>query len=73
MAQWLKNEQRKYLILCAPGRIRTADHLVRSQVLYPAELRAQMISVAFPIENRLKVVHRNQLGNLKDLIMLIGM
>jgi hypothetical protein len=25
----------------APGRIRTADHLVRSQVLYPAELRAQ--------------------------------
>jgi hypothetical protein len=27
--------------LSAPGRIRTADHLVRSQVLYPAELRAQ--------------------------------
>ena len=25
----------------APGRIRTADHLVRSQVLYPAELRAR--------------------------------
>ena len=24
----------------APGRIRTSDHLVRSQVLYPAELRA---------------------------------
>ncbi len=24
----------------APGRIRTADHLVRSQVLYPTELRA---------------------------------
>src|SRR5208282_1694365 len=31
----------KLLITCAPGRIRTADHLVRSQVLYPAELRAQ--------------------------------
>ncbi len=31
----------KLLIKCAPGRIRTADHLVRSQVLYPAELRAQ--------------------------------
>ncbi len=25
----------------APGEIRTPDHLVRSQVLYPAELRAQ--------------------------------
>jgi hypothetical protein len=24
----------------APGRVRTSDHLVRSQVLYPAELRA---------------------------------
>ncbi len=24
----------------APGGIRTPDHLVRSQVLYPAELRA---------------------------------
>ena len=24
----------------APGEIRTPDHLVRSQVLYPAELRA---------------------------------
>ena len=26
--------------MCAPGRIRTSDPLVRSQVLYPAELRA---------------------------------
>src|SRR5690554_4860700 len=25
----------------APGRIRTSDHLIRSQVLYPAELRAR--------------------------------
>lgn len=25
----------------APGEIRTPDHLVRSQILYPAELRAQ--------------------------------
>ncbi len=25
----------------APGRIRTSDRLVRSQVLYPAELRAR--------------------------------
>ena len=28
----------------APGRIRTADPLVRSQVLYPAELRALNLS-----------------------------
>ncbi len=27
----------------APGEIRTPDHLVRSQVLYPAELRARVI------------------------------
>ena len=26
----------------APGEIRTPDHLVRSQVLYPAELQARM-------------------------------
>ena len=40
----------------APGRIRTADHLVRSQVLYPAELRAPARSLALP----------EQLGNLSD-------
>lgn len=28
------------LIIGAPGEIRTPDTLVRSQVLYPAELRA---------------------------------
>ena len=30
----------------APGEIRTPDHLVRSQVLYPAELRARAIAEA---------------------------
>jgi hypothetical protein len=30
----------KSLIFGAPGRIRTHDPLVRSQVLYPTELRA---------------------------------
>ena len=35
-----------FLSLSAPGRIRTADHLVRSQVLYPAELRAPARSLA---------------------------
>jgi hypothetical protein len=38
----------------APGRIRTADHLVRSQVLYPAELRAPARSLTL----------REQMGNL---------
>jgi hypothetical protein len=40
----------------APGTIRTCDRLVRSQVLYPAELRAQMAvregfepSIEFPL------------------------
>jgi hypothetical protein len=32
-------------VIGAPGEIRTPDHLVRSQVLYPAELRAQTVSV----------------------------
>jgi len=31
----------------APGRIRTSDRLVRSQVLYPAELRAHKFSYEF--------------------------
>jgi hypothetical protein len=31
---------RKCKLNGAPGRVRTSDHLVRSQVLYPAELRA---------------------------------
>jgi hypothetical protein len=30
----------------APGEIRTPDHLVRSQVLYPTELRARSIITA---------------------------
>ena len=43
MAQWLKSEQRKSLINGAPGEIRTPDLLVRSQALYPTELRAQRV------------------------------
>ena len=34
------SDERKSLKNGAPGEIRTPDHLVRSQVLYPAELRA---------------------------------
>ena len=36
-----KSPLARALIFGAPGEIRTPDHLVRSQVLYPAELRAQ--------------------------------
>ncbi len=31
----------------APGEIRTPDPLVRSQVLYPAELRAHCLSLLY--------------------------
>ncbi len=31
------------VVIGAPGRIRTSDRLVRSQVLYPAELRAHIL------------------------------
>ncbi len=40
MGHSLLKTQCKSLKNGAPGRIRTADHLVRSQVLYPTELRA---------------------------------
>ena len=33
----------------APGEIRTPDHLVRSQVLYPAELRARREARDYPL------------------------
>ena len=36
----------------APGEIRTPDPLVRSQVLYPAELRARYLRTANNIELR---------------------
>ncbi len=34
-----------HLDVGAPGGIRTPDHLVRSQVLYPAELQAHDVSI----------------------------
>jgi hypothetical protein len=39
--RWSKSEQRKCLNIGAPGEIRTPGLLVRSQALYPTELRAQ--------------------------------
>ena len=38
-----KSPLARALTFGAPGEIRTPDHLVRSQVLYPAELRAQKL------------------------------
>ena len=40
---------RKSLKIGAPGRIRTSDRLVRSQVLYPAELRARREARDYPL------------------------
>ena len=37
---------RRFWLYGAPGTIRTCDRLVRSQVLYPAELRAQKAIIA---------------------------
>jgi hypothetical protein len=33
-----------YSLFIAPGEIRTPDHLVRSQILYPTELRARILN-----------------------------
>ena len=35
------------VLIGAPGEIRTPDHLVRSQILYPAELRALSLGELF--------------------------
>ncbi len=39
----LNREKERRIVSGAPGRIRTHDPLVRSQVLYPTELRARRI------------------------------
>jgi hypothetical protein len=56
-------------IECAPGRIRTADHLVRSQVLYPAELRAQArsLAAAAPFGNPIPFSNRSRLQEMRRL------
>src|SRR5258708_39212696 len=46
--KWIPSARLGPNIDSAPGRIRTADHLVRSQVLYPAELRAPACSLTLP-------------------------
>lgn len=40
------------MLIFAPGGSRTPDHLVRSQILYPAELRAQKIDATFVFYQR---------------------
>ena len=42
----------------APGRIRTSDRLVRSQVLYPAELRAHLHILRIDYINRITLLLR---------------
>lgn len=42
----------------APGGIRTPDHLVRSQVLYPAELQALHIMCWFTCDHTNDVSHQ---------------
>ena len=42
----------------APGRIRTSDLLVRSQTLYPAELRAHIARLQLSKNNRFSSFHQ---------------
>ncbi len=56
----------------APGRIRTSDPLIRSQVLYPAELRAQskhynIFLVFLKIENTVFLIPFKPCGSLKGI------
>ena len=46
-----------FLFSGAPGEIRTPDHLVRSQVLYPTELRA-LYSYIREIARAISIYHR---------------
>ena len=59
----------------APGQIRTADLLVRSQTLYPTELRAQMIlqySNAQAATSRLRFVNWRVVAVSRVLFVCIG-
>jgi hypothetical protein len=60
IAQWSKFEQRKCLIIGAPGEIRTPGLLVRSQALYPTELRAQRT-----IDNNISTIDQSKGRHLK--------
>ena len=44
----------------APGRIRTSDRLVRSQVLYPTELQARISDLRFEAVNYVESGPRSQ-------------
>ena len=49
-------------LIGAPGRIRTADQLVRSQLLYPTELRARCFG---SYTRKFGVINRNSIENPK--------
>lgn len=62
-----------FIISGAPGETRTPDHLVRSQVLYPTELRAHKgriidcnkgpsMNLYCMLTKHLSFTHRNRLG-----------
>ena len=52
----------------APGEIRTPDPLVRSQVLYPAELRAHNLKDLINKKNALSLLYVHSTLNLLRLI-----
>jgi hypothetical protein len=52
----------------AAGRIRTCDHLVRSQILYPAELQPHWITLCKMQTNHIQILKNTKLTSkyLKD-------
>ena len=46
----------------APGTIRTCDRLIRSQVLYPAELQARGMRILWITPTKVKAIARSFLG-----------
>ena len=47
-----------FLFIGAPGEIRTPDPLVRSQILYPTELRAQYAFKAVDFDRKIRFNQR---------------
>ena len=57
----------------APGEIRTPDHLVRSQVLYPAELRAHRLKLSVYLARRRRVRRGREAGGERGIRTLEGL
>ena len=55
-----------------PGRIRTSDHLVRSQVLYPAELRVPYEKELYSVKNLSQYFFVKKINFIKQIPFIVN-